>query len=211
MSSILLNNSLPLNIKVLEKTSYNRYLLKFGNTTLSTKSLKELVVDCEYWGEISQNGNLISVSNLIQKPNIGSLLENGASIIEKIIYEQNFDFFHELCVNMLVTSEDREHFDLWSDIFMALSENTIHIPFVYNGLNQLFQLRKIGNRVQIYLIFLNYGPIMFTCEKGKIIHIKTPYNTVLRLLSGFFDVDIKIDSSFDMLWKKNSSFLDFKG
>lgn len=211
MSQVLLNNSLPLTIKVLEKTSFNRYLLKFGNKTLSTKSLKSLVVGWEYWGEISQNGNLIAVSNLIQKPDIGYLLENGSSIIEKIIYEKSLKSFHELCLNMLINSDDKEHFALWSDIFMALSENIIHIPFVYENLPQLFQLKKSGSRVQIYLIFLNFGPLMFIYEKGDLRYIKTPYSTVAALLGGFFNTQIQIDSNFDMLWKKSSSFVDFKG
>lgn len=211
MSQVLLNNSLPLTIKVLEKTSFNRYLLKFGNKTLSTKSLKSLVVGSEYWGEISQNGNLIAVSNLIQKPDIGYLLENGSNIIEKIIYEKSLKSFYELCLNMLMSSDDKEHFALWTDIFMALSENIIHIPFIYENSPQLFQLKKSGCRVQIYLIFLNFGPLIFTYEKSKLSSIKTPYSTVATLLGGFFDIQIQIDSNFDMLWKKSSNFIDFKG
>lgn len=211
MSSIILNNSLPLNIKVLEKTSYNRYLLRFGNKTLSTKSMKNLNVGGEYWGEISQNGNLISVSNLMEKPNIGYLLENGSSIIEKIIYEKSLSSFYELCINMLISSKDKANFDLWSDIFMALSENVIHIPFVYEGFPQLFQLKKSGNMMQIYLIFLNYAPLLFLYQKQRLISIKTPYSTVASLLKSFFDVEIKIDSNFNMLWKKSINFVDFKG
>lgn len=209
--SVLLNNSLPLNIKVLEKTSYNRYLLKFGNKTLSTKSLKNLVVGGEYWGEISQNGNLISVSNLIQKPNLGTLLENGSEIIEKIIYEKNLSLFYEFCVNMLTNSTNKLHFDLWSDIFMALSENIIHIPFIYEGFPQLFQLKKSANVVQIYLIFLNFAPLLFFYDKNRLVYIKTPYATVASLLERFFKAQIKIDSNFDVFWKKSINFIDFKG
>ena len=37
-----LNASLPISIKVAEKTGYNRYNLKMGNKILSTKSMKNL-------------------------------------------------------------------------------------------------------------------------------------------------------------------------
>ena len=42
-----LNASLPISIKVAQKTGYNRYNLKMGNKILSTKSMKSLDVDGE--------------------------------------------------------------------------------------------------------------------------------------------------------------------
>lgn len=208
--SVLLNNSLPLNIKVLEKTSYNRYLLKFGNKTLSTKSLKELTVGGEYWGEISQNGNLISVSNLIQKPNFGAVLADGVSLIEKVLFDENLHWFYEMCINGLKNAQQKVQFELYGDILMALNQNIIHIVFEYENQAGLFQLKRLKDRIYCYLIYLNFAPLLFEFQNAALIKIKTPYNVVKSLLKGFFECEICVEN-FEMLYNKDQNLVDFRG
>lgn len=208
--NMLINNSMPLDIEVLKKTSFNRYLLKFGNKTLNTKSLKPLIIGGEYWGEISQNGNLISVSNLILKPSFGTLLIDGTQIIEKILSSDNLNWFYEFCVNGLKNSQQKAEFELFGDIFMALSQNIIHIPFEYENKPQLFQLKQSRDRIYCYLIYLNFAPLLFEFKSSALLKIKTPYKVVKTLLCNFFECEISVEN-FQMLYDKSQNLVDFKG
>ena len=85
--SVILNTSLPVSIKVVEKTGYNRYILEFNEKKLNTKSMKNLKIGGQYWGEISSGSENIVIQNLYEKPNFipANTLLNGIDLIERLV------------------------------------------------------------------------------------------------------------------------------
>ena len=81
----MINSSLPVIIKVLEQTRFNRYNIKFGTKTISTTSYKELDVGSEYYANIgSQSGGIISINSLTKRELIEPVLADGVSLIEMV-------------------------------------------------------------------------------------------------------------------------------
>ena len=185
-----LNASLPISIKVTEKTGYNRYNLKMGNKILSTKSMKSLDVEGEYWGEIASGTENIVIRNLFKKPNLTYAAPDGLALIERLISEPDLNWFYEYIFNSLSAADSRESFENLAQMLLALQKNIINISFVYNGAKGVFQMKFDGVKTsQIYLIFSNFAPIIFTLKGAQIISAQTPFDKVARLLRNEFDCE----------------------
>ncbi|MBR8464019.1 hypothetical protein KDD93_05465 [Campylobacter sp. faydin G-24] len=208
---IALNTSLPTSIKVAAKIGYNRYLLKFGNQSINTKSTKSLNVGGEYWGEIENGDGNILIKNMQPKPNFTqfNVLENGINLIEKIISEPSLDWFYEYIFSSLGNTESKDEFVIFTDMLMALQESIVHIPFVYDGHLGLFQLKKELKSSSVYLVFLNFAPIIFKFAPD-FMQILTPFSNVATLLSANFNCEVT-QSNVVPFWSKNEKLIDFKG
>lgn len=210
-SGLVLNASLPISMKVAEKTGYNRYMLMFHNKKLSTKSMKNLKIGAEYWGEISSGKDSIVIQNLYEKPNFSfSGLKDGLNLIEKIINESDLAWFYEHISLNLANSNDKFEFEIYTDMLFALQSEIIHIPFIYGENFGVFQMKKSGEESRIYLIFSNFAPLVFELKNSQISSIATPFNKVAKLLSQKFECEIHI-GAVNEIYRPKSSIIDFKG
>lgn len=211
-SAIMLNTSLPVSIKVMEKTGFNRYNLKFANKTLSTKSVKPLKIGAHYWGEISLASENIVIKNLYEKPDLKAhgTLTDGLNIIEKLIVNNDLNWFYEYIFSNLASCETKEGYEIYVNMLFALQKNIIHIPFFYNEHLGIFQMKKDNEKAQIYLIFSNFAPLFFNIKNSQILNITTPFEKVARFLKEKFECDVNI-GVFSEIYTQNSSIVDFKG
>ncbi|MGP1484799.1 MAG: hypothetical protein ACTTJC_01665 [Campylobacter sp.] len=211
-SGVVLNTSLPISIKVMEKIGYNRYNLKFGNKNLSTKSMKNLKIGGEYWGEISSGNENIVINNLYEKPDLNSTntLTNGLDLIERLINEETTKWFYEFIASELENAKNKSEFEIYTHMLLALQNGVIYIPFIYSLNFGVFHAKKINNIMQIYLIFSNFPPILFSFTNDKITKISTPFKKVARYLQDEFNVEVEI-KNFEQLYITNNQIVDFKG
>ena len=122
----MINSSLPVIIKVLEQTRFNRYNIKFGTKTISTTSYKDLEVGSEYYANIgSQSGGMISINSLIKREIINlknkneklNQENNKLTTYLKLILEAIKTFFRELLlfgndkVKQATTKEIKYYYD----------------------------------------------------------------------------------------------------
>ncbi len=207
-----LNASLPISIKVAEKTGYNRYNLKMGNKILSTKSMKSLDVGGEYWGEIASGTENIVIRNLFKKPSLSYAAPEGLALIERLISEPDLNWFYEYIFNGLSAADSREMFENLAQMLLALQKNIINISFVYNGAKGVFQMKFDGAPIsQIYLVFSNFAPIIFTLKGARIISAQTPFDKVARLLRGEFDCKTQTTQNIAAFFDPSGKIIDFKG
>ncbi|WP_169755154.1 hypothetical protein [Campylobacter curvus] len=211
-SPIPLNTSLPISLKVNEKIGFNRYILKFADKSLNTKSLKPLNVGSQYWGEIESASENILIRNMFEKPKILEFhaFENGLWLIGNLISQPNLSWLYEHIFEVLSTTQNKEEFKIYTKMITALQESIIHIPFVYNGVLGLLQLKKDRSKSWIYLVFSNFAPIVFELEKGEISHVMTPFKNVAALLKKEFACDISVQNVLPF-WSKDDKIVDFKG
>lgn len=210
--SVIVNASLPVSIKVAEKTGYNRYNLKFGNRILSTKSLKNLKIGGEYWGEIGNGTESIVIQNLYEKPifSHANALSNGLDLIEKLINEPNTKWFYDFIAQALATTKTKNEFEIYTEMLLALQKNVIYIPFIYGANVGIFQMRNSQKQNEIYLIFSNFPPILFSIKNGNITSIVTPFKKLSVYLQDEFGVKAEM-KNVEQIYKLSSQIVDFKG
>jgi hypothetical protein len=159
------NNSLPLTIEILQQTSYNRYLVKFGNKTISTKSLKELKTKTKYWAEFKSVKDSINLSNLIEQPlflqkQFDSFLLEGSKL-ESLLKIENFNqkIKTELFKQLYETTI-KEEFEFISSILLSFKNKVVTLPLLYKGKLEFIQVRTDSqNSCEFYFGFKNIGPI----------------------------------------------------
>lgn len=205
----MINAALPVIIKVIEHTSWNRYKLKFGTTTLSTKSMVPLDVGSEYYANInSQNGGVISINGLIKRMN-DDFLENGTNLIENLLEDCDITLFKEKIKNELVNSKNQDEFKIYSQMLLALQDNVISVPFFHDKRYGLFQI-KFGTQTQFYLLFGSFAPLLALINGNKFIKITTPYASFSRALGQVLDCEYTTEKIMP-LWQNKENFVDFKG
>lgn len=209
---ISINTSLPISIKVSEKTGFNRYVLKFHNRSLSTKSAKPLRVGANYWGEIESTKDMIVIKNLYEKPEFSEseALNDALNIIEMIISQDDLKWLYSLVFDALANATDAHSFRTFSAILLALQKNTLHLPFFYNGNFGLLQMQKFAQKCKIYLLFGNFAPILFELENGKISRITTPFYKVASALKSRFECEIAI-GNVNLFWQDSTRIVDLRG
>ena len=181
---VAINSSLPLSILVSQKIGFNRYILNFANRNLNTKSAKELNVGSKYWGEVQSQGENIVIKNLYEKPRIldEDVLADGLNLIENLIENENLSWFYDHLFKSLSEAKTKDEMKVLAKMLFALQENVVHIPFIYNGINGVFQLKKEENDMKIFLIFSNFAPLIFKFKDEVLYEFATPFNNVASLL-----------------------------
>ncbi|MBE2985307.1 hypothetical protein CCAL9344_07675 [Campylobacter sp. RM9344] len=212
VAPIALNTSLPISLKVSEKIGFNRYILKFANRNLNTKSAKQLDIGANYWAEIESNNENILIKNMFKKPEILNfgILPQGLNLIERVIKENDLAWFYEHICDSLMNAKDKESFKIYTDMFLALQEKIVHIPFLYNEIYGIFQFKKGQKESAFYLAFSNFAPILFRLDEKGIVSISTPFKKVANLLN--YEFSCKIETcQISPLWDKSGKIIDIKG
>ena len=97
-------------------------------------------------------------------------------------------------------------------MLLALQKNIINISFVYNGIKGVFQMKFDGTQTsQIYLIFSNFAPIIFTLKGAQIINAQTPFDKVARLLRDEFSCEAQTTQNIATFFDPSGKIIDFKG
>ena len=97
-------------------------------------------------------------------------------------------------------------------MLLALQKNIINISFVYNGVKGVFQMKFDDARTsQIYLIFSNFAPIIFTLKGEQIISAQTPFDKVARLLRDEFGCETQTTQNIAAFFDPSGKIIDFKG
>ena len=209
---VAINSSLPLSILVSQKIGFNRYILNFANRNLNTKSAKELNVGSRYWGEVQSQGENIVIKNLYEKPRIldEDVLADGLNLIENLIENENLSWFYDYLFKRLSEAKTKDEMKVLAKMLFALQENVVHIPFIYNGINGVFQLKKEEDDIKIFLIFSNFAPLIFKFKDEAMCEITTPFNNVASLLKREFSANITVQN-VSALWSKKEQIIDIKG
>lgn len=209
---VTINSSLPLSILVSQKISFNRYILNFANKNLNTKSAKELNVGSKYWGEVQSQGENIVIKNLYEKPRIldEDVLADGLNLIENLIENENLSWFYDHLFKSLSEAKTKDEMKVLAKMLFALQENVVYIPFIYNGTNGVFQLKKEEDDMKIFLIFSNFAPLIFKFKDEVLYEITTPFNNVASLLKSEFSANITVQN-VSALWSKKEQIIDIKG
>ncbi|QQF51560.1 hypothetical protein [Campylobacter fetus] len=206
----VINASLPVIIKVIEKTGYNRYHLKFGSKTVSTKSEPKLEVGEEYFANIrSQSGGVININGLIKRENIGEYLENGSELLEKILSNRNISWLIPYIKTKLANPKNENEFLIYSNMILALNDGVINVPFFYEKRSGLAQI-KLGEEILFYLLFSNFAPIIASIKNGRILTVQSAYLSFSKTLGEALGCEYK-KADIRPFWVKKSNFLDFKG
>lgn len=157
---------------------------------IETKSMIELEVGEEYLAEVYEDKGVISFKNLLKKPKI-RLFEEGIELIEKLleIGDENA-WYKNFIIQKLIESKSAYEFENYKEMFFAFFEGIYHIPFVYEGNRALFEAKKNGDILEVYLYFEIFGAMKIFIKEGRVIRIQTPFAKVAQFLSQYFKFEL---------------------
>ncbi|MCR8695674.1 MULTISPECIES: hypothetical protein [Campylobacter] len=197
----MINSSLPVIIKVLEQTRFNRYNIKFGTKTISTTSYTDLEVGSEYYANIgSQSGGVISINSLTKRSIIEPVLDGGANLIEMVANSQNLSWLISHIKNKMANPVSKDEFSIYADMIMALNENILHIPFYYDNRSALLQI-QLNKNPKIYLLFSIFAPLIISIKDGKFNLISSQYPSLGKALASELKCEFEI-KAVAPLWQK---------
>lgn len=162
------NANLPVLLKVLAKSQGNSYLLKLGNTTLQTTAHTKLEIGRSYYANMQRNhAGQIVISNLVQKPQIDTLLKNAPLKLQandlRLLSSNPQAFTQELKEFLLtqLASAHKDDFKELATLALSLTQGVISLVVSQDGADHLVQLapRPKRNRLEFYAIFPHLGPI----------------------------------------------------
>ena len=209
-TNTIINASLPVIIEVLEKTSWWRYNLRFGKRILSTKSQRELEIGELYFANVGKDqGGVININKLIKRQR-GVYISGAQGWIERIIDSGETDFLFDELKTSLALCDDALSFDALLESLMALQKGIVSLPFVYNELFCLFQLRKNGVKCELYLLFGSFAPIIIGIESGQIVEAQSPYASLSAALAKALKVKASVADT-KPFFTASKNILDFKG
>ena len=64
---------------------------------------------------------------------------------------------------------------------------------------------------QIYLVFSNFAPIVFTLKGAQILSVQTPFDKVARLLRDEFSCETQTTQNIAAFFDPSGKIIDFKG
>ncbi|MEE3704324.1 hypothetical protein V2I29_01830 [Campylobacter sp. CX2-8023-23] len=197
----MINSSLPVIIKILEQTRFNRYNIKFGTKTISTTSYTDLEVGSEYYANIgSQSGGVISINSLTKRSIIEPVLDGGANLIEMVANSQNLSWLISHIKNKMANPVSKDEFSIYADMIMALNENILHIPFYYDNRSALLQI-QLNKNPKIYLLFSIFAPLIISIKDGKFNLISSQYPSLGKALASELKCEFEI-KAVAPLWQK---------
>ncbi|ARE80472.1 hypothetical protein [Campylobacter helveticus] len=202
----LVNSTLPIPMKVLAKTGYAHYTLLLNKKQIQTKSMIELEVGAEYLAELYMEGGVINFKHLCKRPNFTPYAE-GLELILKFL-EEEFDF-KRFIVQNLSSAKDAQSFRVFKEMLFASFENVYHIPFIFEDKACLFQLRKRGSVLEIYLYFSVFGALKIVKDDVGI-SIFTPFLKVQKFLNEHLEYRVFQDKNLKAFFEYKK-LLDFKG
>ncbi len=171
------NASLPVLLKVLAKTQGNNYLLKLGNTTITTQSNIPLQIGKTYWANMQQNqAGQIILNRLIAQP---SFEEHLKYMPLKLTFgdlahlaKDPKAFVNELkefLLTHLSTLSHKEDFKELSMLAISLTQGVLSLVITDEDKDHLIQIapKKQREALDFYAIFPRLGPIQGSIFNDK--------------------------------------------
>ena len=146
------NNSLPVEIEVLKKIDYIRYLLKLGRKELSTKSYRDLEIGSKYLAQLSNNQEeAITLSNMQKIPQFlqtDLALKVEFTILKSILSNKlPITFFKKSIIDALKESNNKNEFKFLIKLLLSLEQNILTIPFIIsNTLAIIYLLHLVSSQ-----------------------------------------------------------------
>lgn len=226
------NGTLPILLKVLSKPKNGQYLLKMGNTTIETKSHKELLVGQKYWANMSKSSvGAIVLSNLIRPPKMLEMIEKSplkfnSSDLDKLLKESksdNFKEYKDFLLDKLLIAQNRTEFLNLGNLLLSLNNGVVSLIISDGHKDELVQIRKSKNKRQtldFYAIYPHLGEIkgrVYLIEDGVGVEIWVLYESVKKLLEanknklkGFDNIEIYQEKDIRPLFEFEEGVLDIK-
>lgn len=226
------NGTLPILLKVLSKAKNGEYLLKMGNTTIETKSHKELLVGQKYWANMSKSSvGAIVLSNLVRPPKMLEMIEKSplkfdTQDLDKIFKDfksDTFTEFKDFLLDKLPLAQSRIEFLNLGNLLLSLHNGVLSLVISDGQKDGLLQTRKGRNKKQsleFYALYPHLGAIrgrVYLAEDGIGVEIWVLYESVKKLLEankdklkGFDNVEIYQEKDILPLFEFEEGVLDIK-
>lgn len=232
------NATLPIAIEVLEKLSPTRYMLKVGNTTITTQSLKDLLVGGKYWAQMGRGANgTITLSQLIAQPKILAQLANAPMRLSEENLKELFgankgnpwENFKNQLIERASLAEGRGEFNFYMQMLLSLHNKVLTLPLSIQGRESVLQMRKKRKKtglyeLEFYAVFGQIGALRGRLvSDGEVVdlYLTTQYERSAELLRStqnllkgiaYFSIDVNHDIAPLYEFKEaHSSLLDIKG
>lgn len=226
------NGTLPILLKVLSKSKNGQYLLKMGNTTIETKSHKELFVGQKYWANMSKSSvGAIVLSNLIRPPKMLEMIEKSplkfdTQDLDKIFKDFKSDTLNELkdfLLDRLPLAQSRVEFLNLGNLLLSLHNGVVSLVISDGQKDGLLQIKKGKNKKQsleFYALYPHLGAIrgrVYLVEDSVSVEIWVLYESVKKLLEankdklkGFDNIEIYQEKDIQPLFEFEEGVLDIK-
>ncbi|MDE7196295.1 MAG: hypothetical protein K2N69_04690 [Helicobacter sp.] len=232
------NATLPIAIEVLEKLSPTRYKLRLGNTTITTQSLKELLVGGKYWAQMGNGRNgTITLSQLIAQPKILSQLANAPlrlneENLREMLSPKNgnpWDNFKNQLIERASMAESRGEFNFYMQMLLSMHNRVLTLPLAIERREGVLQMRKKRKKtglyeLEFYAVFGQIGALrgrLVSDGEAVDLYITTQYErsaellrSTQNLLNGIAYFSIEVNHDIAPLYElkdAHSSLLDVKG
>ncbi|MDO7253009.1 hypothetical protein [Helicobacter cappadocius] len=226
------NATLPILLKVLSKAKNGEFLLKMGNTTITTKSQKELLVGQKYWANMSKSSvGAIILSNLVRPPKMLEMIEKSPlkfSIqdLDKIFKESKLESFGEykdFLLDKLLLAQNRSEFLNLGNLLLSLHNEVVSLVISDEHKDGLVQVKKSKNKKQsleFYALYPHLGALngrVYLLEDGVGLEIWVLYESVKKILEankdklkGFQSIAIYQEKDIRPLFEFEEGVLDIR-
>ncbi|MCX2682776.1 hypothetical protein OQH60_02685 [Campylobacter sp. MIT 21-1685] len=203
----MINATLPLQMKVLEKSSLWHYTLQLNHKKVRTKSMVELEVGAQYLAELyTYKGGVVHFKHLVKCPKL-HFFEEGLALIVGIL-EENLDFKNTI-ISELIKCTNQEKYQIFKEMLFASFENIYHIPFVFENKACVFQMKKNEQVLELYLYFSVFGALKILYETNSV-SVFSPFPKVCHFLSKHLQYKVLQQDNIKPLFEFGALF-DFKG
>lgn len=217
------NTTLPILLEVLKKTKHQHYLLKIGNQTLETKSLKDLEIGGRYFALMRHlNHGGLMLSSLKKEPEIPkNFLEMPLREFKREILEiSQMQHFQEMALEKMLHSQSKDEFLSWGFFLLGLQKKVVSFWLEHEDKKVFLQTKTRKSQIDFYALFPHLGEIegkIFALLDSLVLEIKVAYEGVARLLEeneillkGVSELRVQVSDKITPLFLNKEQLLDLK-
>jgi hypothetical protein len=225
------NNSLPVEVEVLEQIDYIRYLLKLGRKELTTKSYKQLDIGYKYLAQLSNTADgTISLSNMKKYPDLiqsDLYIKVEFEILKSILLNPRpISFFKKSIIDGLRQTNSKDEFNFLVKLLLSLEQKILTIPFVLANRSNIFQVKHeyLNNNdyiIDFYITFNTLGELSGTLEylnREFLLTINTMFKSVKIVfeqnslyLKNFKYIKINLVEQVKPLYQLDENLINLEG
>ena len=159
-------------IEVLKALGDGKYSILLNDKTLTAQSQKQLTTGASYWTQISQTkSDMPQLSNILKMPQLLKNLQNtplqyNIRELQNLLNNQKpQNIVKTQLLEQLSTVSSKEEFTNTSNLLLSLQNQTMTIPFNYNGIFSILQYKKRYNKkskktfIDFYAALESLGPV----------------------------------------------------
>ena len=159
-------------VDVLKTLGDGKYSILLNDKTLTAQSQKQLTAGASYWAQVSNTKNdMPQLSNMLKMPLLlkdlqSSLLQYDVKDLRNLLNSPKPEnTIKTQLLEQLSTANTKEEFTNTSNLLLSLQNQTMTIPFSYNGIFSILQYKKRYNKkskktfIDFYAALELLGPI----------------------------------------------------